>query len=350
MRFYQLDPTKDARWAEFAGLHPKASIFHSVAWLMALQRTYGYEPVAFTTSPPTAELKNGLAFCHVKSWLTGHRLVSLPFSDHCELLFESAEDVSFLMHCLKAALEREDWKYLEIRPVSMILDQSDDGLGLKPTASYFMHRLDLRPDLDELFKNLDKDSVQRRIHRARRAGLVEKCGRSDDLVRAFYRLLVATRSRHRIPPPPYDWFRNLVHYLGDALEIRLAYERETPIAGVLTLRFRDVAYYKYGCSEQRFNNLGAMPWLLWNAIVAAKSNGANEFDMGRTDEYNSGLLAFKNHWVPRPTRLLYWRFPDTSRSFDSAAGWKLNMAKHVFSRMPNGLLTTTGKLLYRHIG
>jgi hypothetical protein len=350
MRFYQVDPTQDARWAELAERHPGASVFHSVAWLKALRRTYGYEPMAFTTSSSTGELKNGLVFCQVNSRLTGHRLVSLPFSDHCEPLFDSAEEVNFLILYLQATLKRKQWKYLEVRPINVNFGQTDNGVGFVPTATYFLHTLDLRPDLDNVFRNLDKDSVQRRVQRAQQAGLIEKRGTSDDLLKEFYRLLVITRHRHHVPPPPYAWFRNLIHCQGEALEIRLAYQSETPIAAILTLRFKDIVYYKYGCSDARFNKFGAIPWLLWNAIAAAKSNGANEFDLGRTEENNAGLLAFKNHWVRNPKQLVYWRFPEGSHSFDSVDDWKLKMAKRAFSHMPSGLLTITGKLLYRHIG
>jgi hypothetical protein len=76
MRFYQVDPTKDVRWAQLVDRHPRASVFHTVGWLQALRRTYGYEPVVFTTSSPTGDLENGLVFCRIKSWLTGRRLVS----------------------------------------------------------------------------------------------------------------------------------------------------------------------------------------------------------------------------------------------------------------------------------
>ena len=103
------------------------------------------------------------------------------------------------------------------------------------------------------------------------AGLVEKRGTSDESPEEFYRLLVITRRRHHVPPPPYAWFQNLIRCQGKALEIRLAYQNETPIAAILTLRFRDIVYYKYGCSDARFNKFGAMPWLLWKAISAAKS-------------------------------------------------------------------------------
>ncbi|SRR6266571_8327713 len=346
---YQLDPIQDPRWAQLVEKHPKASVFHTVAWLQALRRTYGYEPVAFTTSPPTGELKNGLVFCRISSWLTGRRLVSLPFSDHCEPLCNSTEDVNFLIRYLQTALEHQKWKYLEVRPINGDLGQTGDGIGCVPAATYFLHTLDLRPDLDEVFRSLDKDSVQRRIQRAERAGLVEKCGRSEDLLKEFYALFVITRGRHHVPPSPYAWFRNLIQCQGKALEIRLAYKDETPIAAILTLKYKGVVYYKYGCSDARFNRFGAMPWLFWRAIAAAKSNGANEFDMGRTQQDNAGLLAFKNQWVPLPKRLVYWQYPYAS-SLDSVDNWELKIAKGAFSLMPDRLLTIIGRLIYRHIG
>lgn len=346
---YQVDPITDARWAELVARHPSSSVFHTVGWLKALQRTYKYAPVVFTTSPPRSDLKNGLVFCHINSWLTGNRLVSLPFSDHCEPLCDSAEDVNFLIGHLQTAFVHQKWKYLELRPISGDFGKASNNIAFQPAATYFLHRLSLRPDLNSLFQSLDKDSIQRRIQRAQRAGLVEKCGRSDELLREFYALFVITRRRHRLPPIPYAWFKNLIQCQDKSLEIRLAYKDNTPIAAILTLKSKDVMYYKYGCSDTRFNHFGATPWLLWRAIEVGKSNGANEFDMGRTQEDNAGLLAFKSHWVPRPERLVYWKFPD-SPAVDSFDRWKLSMAKRIFSYMPDRLLTITGRLIYRHIG
>lgn len=349
MKLYQIDPTHDPRWQEFVQKHPRASVFHTVGWLSALRKTYDYEPVVFTTSSPIEELKNGLVFCRVKSWLTGHRLVSLPFADHCEPLCDSLEELSFIVRYLQSALNHQDWKYVEIRPINGSFGQIADRTGFLPSARYFLHNIDVRPDLDQIFQSLDKDCVRRRIQRAERADLAERRGASDDLLNAFYNLFIITRSRHELPPTPYAWFRNLIRYQGDALEIRIAYQGESAIAAILTLRFSDVLYYKYGCSDPRFNKLGAMPWLLWRAISAAKLNGAAKFDMGRTDEGNSGLLAFKDHWVRSHERLTYWRFPGVP-FLDVAHGRKLKIAKRVFSLMPHRLLVLTGKILYRHVG
>ena len=349
MGIHQIDPTKDLRWGRLVERHPKASVFHMVGWLQALQRTYGYQPVVLTTSPPTGELKNGLVFCRVKSWLTGLRLVSLPFSDHCEPLCDSVEELDFLVRYLQTAVERQHWRYLEVRPISDHFEQANHKNSFSPAARYFLHTLSLGPGFDDLFHGFDKDCVQRRIRRGERAGLIEKCGRSEELLKDFYALFVATRRRHYLPPMPYAWFQNLSRCIGEAVEIRMAYKTEVPISAILTLRFKDTVLYKYGCSDVRFKGLGATPWLLWKAIAAAKSNGAARFDLGRTEEDNQGLLEFKNHWVPKPQELVYWRFPETSR-IDSTKAWKLQVAKRAFSFMPKSLLRLTGRLLYRHVG
>lgn len=349
MKFYQIDPTQDVRWAELVEKHPKASVFHTVGWLKALQSTYGYEPVVFTTSSSMGELKNGLLFCRVKSWLTGCRLVSLPFSDHCEPLCDSGAELDFLVRYLQSALNHQTWRYMEVRPITRNFGQAPDGVGFVPATKYFLHTLDLRPDLDTVFRSLHKDSVQRRIQRAERACLVEECGTSEKLLKDFYRLFVITRSRQQLPPIPYAWFRNLIQYQGNASKIHVAYSDENPIAAIITLRFRDVLYYKYACSVKSLNRFGAIPWLLWRAIVAAKSTGAVQLDMGRTEEANAGLLAFKNHWVPQPQELIYLNFPVTS-VLGPVDGWKLKTAKRIFSYMPDRLLAIIGRLIYRHIG
>jgi hypothetical protein len=345
---YNLDPTQDPRWADLVEKHPRASIFHTRGWLEALRRTYGYRPIAFTTSSPAGELKNALVFARVRSWLTGRRIVSLPFSDHCEPLFDSSDELDFVLGYLQAEMDHQEWKYIEVRPINGTLNSTSGGF--RPATSYYLHRVDLQPKLDDIFQSLDKDSVRRRIQRAQRAELIEKCGQSEDLLKAFYDLLVPARKRHELPPQPYIWFKNLVDCLGEAVEIRLACNKEgIPVAAILTLRFKDKVFYKYGCSNTQFNNLGGMPFLLWRAIENGKTTGAKELDLGRSDDDNPGLITFKDKWTRNSSRLVYWRFPPPP-SCNSKVEWKSKIAKRVFASMPNSVLMAAGKLLYRHMG
>src|SRR5258708_19801175 len=113
---FKLNPLQDPRWQDLVDRHPYGSVFHSTVWLDALSRTYGYEPVVYTTSSPASKLSNGIVFSRVRSWVSGSRLVSLPFSDHCEPL-ATPEEMSELMHSLMASRRLTRWKYIEIRPL-----------------------------------------------------------------------------------------------------------------------------------------------------------------------------------------------------------------------------------------
>ena len=53
MGVYEIDPPCDPRWPEFLQNNPRASVFHTPGWLRALKRTYGYEPIVYTTTPAT---------------------------------------------------------------------------------------------------------------------------------------------------------------------------------------------------------------------------------------------------------------------------------------------------------
>ena len=348
MGFYRVNPISDPRWTALVEKHPLSSVFHTVPWLQALERTYGYSSVAFTNSSPNEKLENGAVFSRVRSWLTGQRLVSLPFSDYCDFLFDSAENLDLLARYLRSTLDNEAWKYIEVRPTEPDRGKILDKFKFHSSSEYVLHRIDLQRDSNSIFKSFDKDSIQRRIRRAERAHLTEKSGRSECLLKDFYDLLVITRSRHQVPPQPYEWFHNLTGGFGDALEIRVAYKESTPVAAILTLRFKDKVYYKYGGSDRTFNNLGATPLLLWRAVEEAKFNGAVEFDLGRTDADNQGLIAFKDKWGSSSRPLVYLRL--SSSSLARGNELKLKMMKKIFARMPPRLLEFTGKLIYRHIG
>ena len=229
MCVYKIAPLRDPRWDGFLSSEPRASIFHTTAWLEALRRTYGYDPVVYTTSPPGSELRNGVVFCEVKSWLTGRRLVSLPFSDHCEPLVDDPQELRTILGALEKRTEQSQaWNYIEMRPVQYHEIKTSFH---ESTCNYVLHRLDLAPSSSQLFGALHKGSTQRKIRRAEREGLGYEDGRSESLLLIFYRLLILTRRRHGVPPQPLLWFRKLIDCLGEAVQIRVAFHGSRPNCG-----------------------------------------------------------------------------------------------------------------------
>lgn len=324
-----------------------------------------------TSSLPGEKLVDGIPFCEVKSWISGSRLVSLPFSDHCQPLLECPEDLTAFTACLREHCGRSGWEYVELRVVEHTnLDtegssvrgknegHSDHGIILKPNGcipgflkyeEYNFHRIDLRSDLGTLLSNFHKSCIQRKIQRAEREGVEYEAGRSESNLTTFYRLLLLTRLRHRLPPQPMAWFRNLRDCFGEGLTIRIASKEGKPIAAMLTLLYKGTLVYKYGCSDAAFHNLGAMPMLFWKAIQDGKQQGAEEFDLGRSSTDNPGLTAFKQHLGAACSKLAYYKL--RRHHFEvSAAHPRLRIANAVFARMPGRLAQMAGRVLYRHMG
>lgn len=341
----KINPLSDERWRHFVDHHPQASIFHHMGWLGALQQTYGHKPYVLTTARPGEPLKDGLVFSEVKSWLTGKRVVSLPFSDHCDILVDSQSGYETLLSEYSRYAAR--FNYAEIRPLyTQVSLPSTWSIG----EEYVHHSLSLEPSLDDLFSRFHKSCIQRKVRKAEKERLHYAKGNDEALLHQFYKLLICTRRRHGIPPQPLQWFRNLVAHLGDRLSIRIASQGDSPIAAILTLSHKQTCVYKYGCSDEQYHHLGGMPFLFWRLIEECKAEQILELDFGRTDPDNEGLLSFKDRFGAARTQLTYLRHPGVRKRSTSSIHMQFPVAGQIFSKLPNAISWRLGGLLYRHMG
>ena len=301
--------------------------------------------MGYTSSPPGEELRDGLVFCQINTWLSGKRLVSLPFSDHAAVLVDDKDVLRQMFSLVREQIGRKTWKYLEIRPIAPV---AGIPLGLSETATFYLHRVALEDPLDTIFKSFHKSCVQRRIGRAEREGLAYSEGRTEELIQQFYGLLLLTHRRHGIPPQPISWFRNLAECLKDNITIRVASKDGHAVASMITLNHKTSMVYKYGCSDERHHNSGGVAFLMWRAIQDAKGRGFKELDLGRTDCDNTGLVNFKNNWGAAQSALSYWGYPEKSRPNPNR--WEVKTAKRIVERLPTAALPMVGQLLYRHMG
>ena len=347
MSCYWINPLHDRRWTEFIERHPSSSIFHTRGWLEALRRTYGFEPAAVTTSPPQKDLTNAIVLCRVRSWMIGRRLVSLPFSDHCAPLVDSPKELQFILEHLRRVRQDEHWKYVELRPSADVFGDVPATALFDRSQSFWLHQLDLRPPLAEIYAGFHKDCIQRKIRRAERDGLLYEEGRSERLLQSFYVLQLQTRRRQKLPPQPFAWFKNLAASLGETMKIRLASLGITPVAAILTLRHKNQMVYKYGCSNDSYSQHGGTQLVFWRAIQEAKSTDCVSLDMGRSDFHNPGLTTFKDRWGAVKGVMTYLRCPPISPSRDTVPN--IPFAGLILFRLPDALLRLVGSLLYRHL-
>lgn len=345
MNVHIVDPLTDDRWDDLVAWHPKASAFHKKGWLKALHLTYGYEPFAITSAGPEEHITDGMVFCRINSWATGTRAVSLPFADHCEPLVDESWRMVEFLKWLQAEQVREEWKYLEFRP----LLPARSGKALPQSSScYCFHELDITPSLEQLFRQMHRNCIRRKILRAERERLSYEVGRTPELMDEFYQLLLMTRRRLGIPLQPYNWFCNLLQCMGDDLQVRVVRREGIPIASMLTLSHQRTVIYKYGCSNPNFHNRGGVPFLFWKLIEESKHWGAEKIDFGRTDLGNDGLIRFKDRFGTCKHALSYYRYPSDSK--EPAENQSSGTMRRVISMLPDSIYEIIGRIVYRHVG
>ncbi|HDL53306.1 MAG TPA: GNAT family N-acetyltransferase [Proteobacteria bacterium] len=339
-----INPLEIPEWDDMIAQHPDATIFHTSSWARVLSESYGYRPLYFTKIE-SGELKALVPMMEVKSFITGKRGVSLPFTDYCPPLLTEGYDLEAIFPQLVRFGEKSGWKYVELRGTH------GDILNAVPSTTYLTHTLPLSEDADRIRSGF-RNSTVRNIKRAVKEGVEVTMDATLPGMKEFYRLNCMTRKEHGLPPQPFYFFRNLHRHIisrGSGTVFLGSYQGKT-VAAVVCLQFGKKAVYKYGASDRRFLATRANNLVMWKAIKHYGSTGFETFCFGRTEPENSGLSQFKAGWGTEEGNISYLRFDLHRKDFIRQVPGTRNWHNQVFSKMPIPTLNMVGKLLYRHMG
>ena len=386
-----INPINYENWDSMLVDLPGATIFHTSAWARTLSESYQYTPTYFTLFDG-GKIAALIPFMDVNSWLTGHRGISLPFTDYCYPISSTEIDFSGMFESIVAHGKKSGWKYLELRGGSTsFLDPRSSNLGsptnstnqpinqfngcccsnqlnqsnqcncsvpsspstfhLPPSTSFHGHILDLSPGEKTVYSNL-RDSTRRNIKKAISEGVGVKVLNSLEAIKEFYKLNCITRKEHGLPPQPFHFFKKIYeHIVSKNLGfVALAYYKHKAIAGNVYFHFGDKAVYKYGASDKQYQHLRANNLLMWEAIKWYCENGFTILCLGRTDLDHHGLRQFKTGWGTVEHTINYYKYDLTRNAFVSNNHKVSKFSHTVFSKMPISALQLIGSFLYRHVG
>ena len=347
MRLLVTDTIDPARWDDFVTAHPLGTIYHHSAWQAVITGTYGYRPLYHLLLDDDSNIKAAIASVYVRSWLTGNRVVSYPFSDSCDPLVADRSEVEALLPAVHQSRGDLGARFVELRVARAGSFFQNGDLE----RDYCTHTLSLGRDPESLFKTFHKSCIQRGIRKAEKENLEVTEGKDQADLEAFYRLHLLTRKKHGVPIQPFRFFRNLWDALAsrNMLTLLLARHKGGCVAAMIVLWFKGVAYYKFGASDDRFEHTRANQLLMWTAIVMACARGCALFDFGRTSLGNAGLAEYKSRWGGVEAPLYHARFPCNRRveALDERSR-KHGVAKRVLTHMPAALIRLSGELFYRH--
>jgi len=342
-----INTKQDTRWDEFVASHPQGSIYHHSAWGKVLQLTYGYNPIYIALQSGTSDRLKGIApFMSVNSWLTGKRIVSLPFSTYCNPIIPN-EQISNLVHFVR--MFQINNQYLQIKCLEYNESNSLDILDKQ--SRYVTHILNIDVPLEQLFKSFHNTSVRQRIKRADRLNLKLRMADKEEDIKKFYELETIVRKKHGLPPQPYRFFSNMWQILmpQDLLIVPMIEYKGEIIAAAMVLKFKDTFYFEYSASDQGYLKFGPNPKLIWETIKMASLAGAKYLDFGRSSLANSSLVEFKERWGAKRYNLGYYYFPE-AKTTDFEKSFRRRSLEMVNRHLPSILLKFQGKMLYSHLG
>ena len=338
----EIQPITSSAWVDFVSNRPDSMIFHHPSWNNLLADCYGYRPFVLVSLDEEGHVNGGIPFMDVDSKLTGHRWISLPFSDYCTPLCSAPSVLESLIGYLLAQYEQKAIPRVEIRSL----------ISSRPSVyhdnSYVLHTLKLLSDPEAVMKTFDKTRVREPVRQAAKRGIEIHWGTDKSDLFTFYKMLAATRRRHGSPVQPRRFF----DLLGDGILekglgfLLMAYKGHEPVGGTVFVHYKGTLTAKYNASAPEHWKLRANNLLNWSAIKWGCEQGFTCFDFGRTETSNQNLRDFKNGWGTVEEPLVYSTITD--REPRHTSGRVDQLVKFIIRNSPPVVCRWLGESLYKH--
>jgi len=247
-------------WESYVKSHPYGTIYHLSAWKEVLEESFNYKPFYIFAKDENKKLCGILPLFQVKSFITGNRMVSLPFSYICGPIADSEfVEKEMLKEAEKICYERE-CKYMEIR------DIKPKNFDLEASNYFSTYVVNLSSDVDSVWKRMNKGSVRRAINKSKRDGVKVVHENNMENLKIFNKLHQKTMRSLGVPAHPYIFLKNILQKMKEYVELYLAEIDGKIIAGVFTLNFKDTVLYAYGASYEKYLKYYPNNLLIWKAI------------------------------------------------------------------------------------
>lgn len=242
-----------------------------------------------------------LPLAHVKSWLFGRYLVSLPYINHAGPLADDSQTMTLLIDQAVELADQLDVKYLELRNRTEV---EHPKLTEMRTSKVLMWR-ELPATADELWASL-KPEVRNQVRKGEKAELTVDWG-GGELIDPFYE--VFSRNMRDLGTPVFGkrLFEAMRAALGDGAEFCVVRLKGLPIAAAVLLHGPGFTEVPSASSLREHNKTCANMLLYHRLLVRAIERGQKVFDFGRSSP-DSGTFKFKKQWgaAPQPSVWQYY--------------------------------------------
>jgi FemAB-related protein (PEP-CTERM system-associated) len=328
-----------AAWDAFVRAQPGWTHFHLFGWQRVIQSVFGHDCPYLAATDVQGRIVGILPLVHVRSFVFGQFLVSMPFVNYGGPLGSDTAIRELASFATGLAADAHG-ALLELR--------SRNALPLQLPVSHRKITVtrELPPTADALWSSLSA-KVRSQIRRPKKERVILRFG--PDQLGPFFQVFSTHMRDLGTPTQPRQLFEALLAEFGDDIVFCAAYLGNTPIAAGCSIGWGNECEMTWASSLVQFKSVSANMLLYWGMMEHAITRGITTFNFGRCTP-GSGTHRFKEQWGGRDEPL--WWYHASERGVmkapspsDSAYSW----GPRVWKKLPVAVATTLGPRIVRFI-
>ena len=329
-------------WDSFVESVNDATSYHRFGWKEVVRKSFGHQCHYLAAVDDRGEWQGVLPLVHLRSWLFGNFMVSVPFVNYGGLLCKNDTAVRRLLEEAERLRHSIGATHVELRH----LDHDREGMPTKRHKVTMI--LQLKADADIQWQAFNA-KLRNQIRKAEKSGLQSVIGRQE-LFDEFYAVFARNMRDLGTPVYPKCFFRNVLEAFPETTSIFSVYHERKIIAAGIASWFRGTLEVPWASSISDYKALCPNNMLYWEAIKFAIKKGLSRFDFGRSTPHE-GTYNFKKQWGALPVQLCWQYLLDKQKDVPdlSPSNPKYQSAIRVWQRLPVPVTKLLGPMIVRNI-
>lgn len=341
-------------WDVFVDNQLHSCLYHLSSWHKIIKSSYGHDIYclvaksdALNTWESSSIIEKGkiennqyrnhhnnivgiLPLVHIKHWLFGNNLVSMPYSDLGGILAENRLVEQALLNQSAKLAENLGASSIYLRsdrPFFSVVAEENDKNSIQNRSDLFNWKewnLSLQtkkvrmilslPESPEILRKSFKSKLRSQIQKPIKEGLKVKIG-GIELINDFYDIF--STNMHGLGSPVHSkkLIREVLREFPKMANLFIVYGDQTPMACSLVIGFKDILANPWASSLRRYSRFAPNMLLYWAMLEYACQQGYKRFDFGRCTP-GEGSYKFKEQWGAVSESLYWYQFSkNESKSF-----------------------------------
>ena len=336
-------------WDKYVHSHPHATLYHLFSWKTVIEKTYGHKTyyLAAVKNDSEQTITGILPLTHLKHFLFGNSLISIPFFDMGGILADNEETEKAL---LAQAIELGKFlkvDTLELRHIKQFNHLDSQNSKLKTHKVRMVLEL---PDSSEILMKSFKAKLRSQIKKPIKEGLQPKIG-GMELLDDFYKVFLINMRDLGSPVHSKNLLQNVLEQFNEQTKIIIICKDNKPYAASIIAGFKDTIENPWSSSLRQYSQLSPNMLLYWTMLEYACDNGYKYFDFGRSTP-DEGTYKFKKQWgaTPHPLHWMHISLNGKPIAEKESEKSKFNKVIQCWQKLPVPLTGILGPMIRKNIG